>query len=374
MARPTGLGLLRLAFSMSLLATAYAQVSIEASDLLTSSPTPAPSSNMSSITPSRDVTLTILSTDVQEEAQEDSDVEEMASFEWAKIDNVTSTSFLVCTSEGREGVEVVTADLLPAQYIPIFSQDNLTCLIMYATAAHVQNLTATTPELTYATPLPSVFKAARGLFRRAFTGYYLADENMCQAGLRVVMAPGFGRFKYNLNDVISRINSDLSTGRFMEVVATGFYWIAATNTTITLPDAFSDESGKSKGAAWWWKRRHQGGRPSLRSTRGPQPSSFSHDGARDGSGTADSGASSSLPPRGQKWNDRLVSVLTGNVTCDFSGLSFHVDIPYISAKGLCSLNTGVDLRSSASCLVTLLAYLTTLPEVFYIEPYPKVGR
>jgi len=48
-------------------------------------------------------------------------------------------------------------------------------------------------------------------------------------------------------------------------------------------------------------------------------------------------------------------------------------MPYVSLTAICGLNNGTtpqSLDQGSSCLLALLAYLTTLPEVMYIEPYP----
>ena len=80
-----------------------------------------------------------------------------------------------------------------------------------------------------------------------------------------------------------------------------------------------------------------------------------------------------LTVRGQRWQERIQAALSGDFGCNFASLRVQVDMPYVSLTGICGLNNGTtpqSLDQGSSCLLVLLAHLTTLPEVMYIEPYP----
>jgi hypothetical protein len=58
-----------------------------------------------------------------------------------------------------------------------------------------------------------------------------------------------------------------------------------------------------------------------------------------------------------------MKVMNGSQYCDFSGLVFKSARPYIRLEGLTSL-TANGTRAASQCLVTVLAYLLSQPQVW----------
>ncbi len=413
MQRHACLGLLRplllLLLLQSLLLPAVHAQYVGPSASPSAAPTPAPvvveNRTLSDVTPNRDTLVSVLGTDAATEVNNDDDVANVASFEWAVLENDTTTlaPFLICANGGREGVETLLDSGIPrAQVLPLVNDGDRTCFVFHETATNVLDLTTTHPELEFATPLPAIFKVAKGLFRKVHSNAYLRDRASCEEGIRIVMAPGFGQYKKNLNELLSKVKQDFRTGAYRTALATGFYWLAANSTLLEEPAA---DTTRMHGPNNGHRRRRPGitkvlhvSTPSSSSTT-PPPTPFdaawerdADDRAhghphRDMQGPLDS--SDGTPPptpapeppppaltdRGQKWQERINAALSGNFSCNFSSLRIQVDMPYVTLTGVCGLNNGTtftSLNKGSSCLLALLAYVTTLPSVMYIEPYPVV--
>jgi len=80
---------------------------------------------------------------------------------------------------------------------------------------------------------------------------------------------------------------------------------------------------------------------------------------------------------------RLNPILNENVTCDFRGLTYSIERPYLRIGSLNTLyhpeNSSADAASgyssldrASSCLIALLAYLVSDASVFYVEEFPLV--
>jgi len=435
--RPSFLSLLPLLLLLLLLASPVAHAQAEDAPPASStspspSPTPAPTlvgnRTLSDVTPNRDTLVAVLGTDAAVEVENDADVANVASFEWALRENDTSTTlapFLVCATGGRAGVESLLAEVPRAQVVPLVNDGKRTCFVFHETAEKVLNLTTTQPELAFATPLPSICKAAKGLFQKIHTYAFLESVPTCTQGIRVVMAPGFGQRKDKLDALRGRVKRDFATKAYRRALATGFYWLAANSTL--LEDEAGEEGRKEgmvggEGKALQHRQKKQKQKvlhvstPSKPSTT-PPPTPFTtvrfeddelvratgpnhhlnhhhrHLQDLEGGGgglfnpfptpTASPSAAptpspTSPPPpaltvRGQRWQERIQAALSGDFRCTFASLRIQVDMPYVSLTAICGLNNGTtpqSLDQGSSCLLALLAYLTTLPEVMYIEPYP----
>jgi hypothetical protein len=79
-----------------------------------------------------------------------------------------------------------------------------------------------------------------------------------------------------------------------------------------------------------------------------------------------------LPPRGQTWQDAIDPVLSGEVTCPFTTLLLSAQAPYVRVDNLAGLLAGLSPSRQRSCLLTLIAYIASLPEVLYLEAYSIV--
>jgi hypothetical protein len=291
------------------------------------------------VTPSKDDLLSIFSSDVPREVQNDDDLLGMSEYHWDLYlgSNLTNAApFLVCASHGREGVIAFLTYIDETPRLPIYSQGNTTCYIAYGSTGLFLNLTISVAEVKVVLPLSSTFKMARGMFRNIFTGLLFAQRDLCSMGWRMVMAPGFGTYKRNLNAAISSYMTDLLSGDYRTFIGQNFYWAVVGNTTSTF---------NLKRAA-----RLANLRDAPVQVEPP-----------------------SINPRGSKWIQALSGVLSGNQTCDFSSITLQVDMPYVTVKGLCSLYDGVDLEQAGSCALALLAYLTAQSQVMYVEAYSVIS-
>lgn len=311
----------------------------------TDSPSPPQNVSMSAWTPNVNVISDIFSTDVKSELTDDAVINDISNFEWGVTFNDSSSlnPSLLCATAGRDGVVSVFSGLDSKGSTPLFTNGNLTCYIVTMTGPALKNLTLSQPLIKYALPLPAVLKIAKGLFRQIFTGYFFSDQTLCQAGFRLVLSPGLGQYKKTVNNIISKIQSDLRSDAFKQTILRSFYWVASTN---------SSSSAISRSNL-----------PSQNKLRSSQPERQKDI----------NGGGLNTNARGDKWRQRIQPVLDGTVVCDFSKLGFSNQFPEIGVSGLCQLAPSDDkFQSCSTCLLTLLAYLVAIPIVFYIESFPVV--
>ena len=345
----------------------------------TASPTPAPTSSqeeaiqqlnssVQTITPQVALVSNIFSTDVNEEIPDQEVLAATVKFEWDRLLNTTSSEaapFVICSQGGRAGVVAMLSHVQQQTQapLPLYASSNLTCYIVQSYAADIINQTVHHPDIKYSSPVLSQLKLSKGLFTKAYEGQLLLDDEVCNAGLRVVLAPGVGDVKQNLFQLIRIIKGNLVRGKYLGTVSNGFIWADGSSG--------SGEKHKPRNArnsmmtASAQKRLRSKALSTEREGEQDHQADRDH-GGRGASTTANN--NNTLPERGKKWCEKLDPVLNGSVPCHWSALLLTAQPPYIRIDGYCSLSQ--DPEKASACLVTLLAYLSTLTSVLYIEPFP----
>ena len=263
-----------------------------------------------------------------------------------------------------------------------------------------------------ATPLPPVFKSARGLFGTINSLRFLEGGRLCAGGLRVVLAPGVDRQTGRVQALARRVRSDLRSGAHLDAVHANFYWVAANETLAAAAAAAAEEGTDENGAAGPSPKSFDAslhaflaGARRLRERRQQQQRRTgaqrrlqrqSERRGQEETGEADSRhhyeqpqqhpAGTEVPlapagplavtPRGRRWQERVQQVLDGQVQCDFSPVTLSFDGPIATLGGLCALGERDEadggMEAASSCMAALLAYVTTLPAVAYVESFPPL--
>lgn len=280
-----------------------------------------------SVTPGADVFKQIFSTDPEVELPDENFVLEATSNKWIE----RTTAYLLCTTDGRRGVEETLSSIDPSAYLPFHADENLTCHIVTSKASEIQSVVSTSDHVKYATPVPANLKLEKGLFQIATSGSYFLERDNCENGLRVILSPGIDQL-IDLETIAEYFTSNLTSGAYKERIANDFLWVSKYSPL---------------------------GSPSV-------VKAFQN-------------ATTQPPKRGQTWLDYLTPVLDGTYNCDFGTLNISSQNPYIGVLDTCSLLPGnaseaskSEVTQASSCMVTLLAYLISDSNVFTAEMYHKV--
>lgn len=277
-----------------------------------------------SVTPSADLLTQIFSTESQAELPDQTFVLEATSNKWLE----RTTPYLLCTTDGRPGVEEALSSIDPSAYRPFHADENLTCHIVTSKASEIQSVVSRSSHVKYATPVPASLKLARGFFELATGGSYLVERDNCQNGVRVILSPGIDQSS-ELESIAEYFTSDLTSGAYKDRIANDFLWVSKYSPlgSASVVKAFQNSTAKT-------------------------------------------------PKRGQTWLDYLTPVLDGTYTCDFGSLNISAKTPYVGVQNTCSLLPGnaseaseSEVVQASSCMVALLAYLISDSNVFYTERY-----
>lgn len=245
---------------------------------------------------------------------------------------------MACTEGGREGVVEMLAPFPEESTLPIFASSNLTCYLVYTSPLTALNVSYSLSNLRYSAPVPSTLKIARNLFSQAYSGKLLSGSRVCEAGIRVVLSPGLGKSPVEAEGLISHINEDLSGSGIYEKVSARFYYAFGVVTNTTAASATTPAPT-----------------PSARLRRRLQSTS-----------------KSSTSRRG-KWLTKILPVLNGSISCNWTALNITHEAPYLRVDDFCLLHRSKPSSYGAACLMTLLAYLSAEPTVMYLEAFPVVS-
>ncbi|GAB5037574.1 Hypothetical protein NocV09_08900070 [Nannochloropsis oceanica] len=253
----------------------------------------------------------------------DKEVAQIASFQWSLPGDDASTRipFMMCSDGNRASVERLQFHL--ETMTPLVSNRNLTCFISSATREHVLDLVSTLPSLKFAMPLSGTMKLSNGFLDTVVSDAFIG--NSCTKGIAVTTAADI-----DVEILQDRVRSDLSTGTYLQSLRTRFYWTSE-------PSSFGNNN----------KSHMDVYTPSV-----------------------DSGSRRLLMDQSQHWRDHISPVLSGDEVCNFESMemtgydSGGDDISYMSLQQVCAVST--------NCTVALLAYLTTLSEVMFVEPSPVI--
>jgi hypothetical protein len=334
-------------------------------------------STIESVTPDVGLVSEIFSSAVDEELPDQEYFDYAAAMGWTRLFNTSkSAPFLVCASGGRAGVEAMFT-VIPAQRsIPLYSTENITCFAVHQPASTVANssVSSDTPIL-YATPVPPMLKVARQLYDDINSGAMLNDTELPRIALRIVLSPGVGENSRMLLNTGRRIRSSLNNGAYKATILNDFLWTAiGSSSDISAPLARRaglppDVRLRVEGLLGRMDAWEAGQREAAVRTAFQEASSVNG----SGNGSAPAGPPPvQLPPRGQEWLQAITPVLNGTITCPWGRLIVSMQSPYVRVDNLKGLVHAVSPSTGRSCLLTVVAFVVSLPEVLYIEEYPPV--
>jgi hypothetical protein len=111
--------------------------------------------------PDVDTMDSVFSTDVRDEVPEDGYNNEVIRFQWDLWFNSSlAAPYLVCTNQAWVSVRSILQDFQERYTMPFYTGNNITCLVIFDLATHIQNVTRLNPQILYAAPIPAGFKVS----------------------------------------------------------------------------------------------------------------------------------------------------------------------------------------------------------------------
>lgn len=247
-----------------------------------------------------DTLTNILATGVSEQVMSDTGVLEIASFDWSVLQADTLSPFIVCVENGRQGV-VRLLDTIPSRSKePLWSSGKLNCYMAHISPVDTTTIKNNVPSLKYMMPMSPLYAISGGLIDDILGGRLLKDLSKCKnTHVSLHTSPGF----INQNGLISNIKRDLGSFALLaNALRYLFYWVATQSLTTY-----------------------------------------------------------EKPPKGLRWEQSVSNVLSQLCTCDFSNLVVRQESSLVIVENICAFNT--NSACASNCVLTLLAYLSTLQEV-----------
>lgn len=264
-------------------------------------------SSLTNITPSFTTLNNILMTGFSDQVETDSGVLEIASFDWGILDEDTIAPFIVCVNGGRPGVEQLLSKWSVRSSEPLWTRNKMTCFMTFSTENEMTQLLDSVPQITYLVPMSGLYQVEVGLIDLIATNGFSTDPVECQSGIRFLAPSHIGEDSITRSNLINKIKSDInSLSVFTSILKSKFYWLTTENL------------------------------PSQERTR-----------------------------VGQIWLDAVKDVTSLQSTCDFSKVNIVMNGRTMILDNLCGISLKPDQLSK--CILSLVAYLTTLPEASYIE-------
>ncbi len=307
-------------------------------------------------TPDAQFLSTVFSADAQMELPHDVDAQEVADFQWKRLLDLSHPApFLVCATNGRRGYRQMLRGFNRIDVLPVFANKTMSCTVIHAPASALVDATASMPQVTMGTPVPSVLKIAKELWGRVDSGAFFDAP---APSLRVVLGPGTELQPGGLVNILRRFVRALRSGQYVQAVETDFEWSTVGNSTAQ-------------------RRLH---RRLARQERELMHLATEEDVDDDHHHTDDDRINGA-----NYWAGHIVPVLGGDLRCNFSNVVATIQNPYLRLGGFFDLVTSHDeevgagehysnsTRPAASaCLMSLLAFVSSDPSVLYLEEYPEL--
>lgn len=273
------------------------------------------SSSLQSVLPGVDFLRKVFSTEVDQEITTTALLQQFSTFE---VQSEEAKSFMVCSGTGRTGVIQTSKALGEAPHYPLFSDDTTTCHIVVTQASKVDEMISSGKPVKYALAIPSILKLAKGFYDAVSGGSYMSagvdTPYSYETGIRATLIPDIDAVA-----VLNKIGADLAGEGYKERILEDFLWAKK----------YSPLSNESKSTV-------------------------------------------KVSLRGEQWNQQLHSALTpGGPVCDYSALSVDITGSRLTVQKVCSVHKGDEAQAS-SCVLALIAYLSSHNSVLFVEPSHKL--
>ena len=196
------------------------------------------------------------------------------------------------------------------------------------------------------------------------------------SALRLVFAPGVGESFRLVSNTAYGYRQDLRSGSYKDKIGTDFLWSGGVSSSNSSTNNGTGVTQRMSG----WTKQYGGRSYRLRKRLGAHATAGRREGDILG-GNATISLDPSKSTRAQQWITRLEPVLNGSITCNFRGLTYAIEKPYLrigrintlyNPQNTTAINGYNNLDQAASCLTALIAYLVSDASVFYLEEFPRV--
>ena len=246
--------------------------------------------------------------------QTDSGILEIASFDWSLLDGTeTNYPFIICVEGGREGVVNLQRTWRVHDSEPMWCKGSMSCYSVYSTFQDIRTTQSLVPQVKYVFPFSGLYQLEKGIIDLVSSQTFMSDSHECTSGLQFRVPSSVSTDSVMNNNFIEKIIQDMSSStNLLNIVQQNFYWLA------------------TEGLA----------------SQEPTPTSL-------------------------VWVKGLHNISSNTIPCDYSKAIISTEGELVTISNLCQLS-GSSLEKSSDCLLLLLAYLSTLPEVSYLENVHKV--